>query len=395
MPGVASQNRAAIAGVGAVAFGRFESTSLAPPVNIALNHALEDAGLLRTQVDGMIVQIGSPRGLDFDEMAQLLGLRLRFASQTWSHGRFCGTVVQQAAMAVAHKLADYVVCVCAYRNSAFPRHGSPGFPGFGENFRETRGPHAETPHVGLVAPIGGAALAAQRYFHRYAVDPLKLSAISVAQRNGAMQNSLAALRTPISKSDYAASPYVVEPLRLLDCSIPVDAAVALIVTTSERAADLNKSVVNILAFQGMHAGPDEFVFGQNGLGIGQSEETDYVPAGAAEPVFRAAQLSPRDIDLFYCYDGFSPQVLWTLERFGFAKIGEAADWVQDGRIELGGQLPLNTNGGNLSEGHTNGWGHMIEIVRQLRGEAGPRQAARHKTALWATTFGDAIAFGHA
>ena len=95
----------------------------------------------------------------------------------------------------------------------------------------------------------------------------------------------------------------------------------------------------------------------------------------------------------HCYDGFSPQILWTLERFGFCAPGAAAGWVADGRIELGGELPVNTSGGHLSEGHANGWGHTLEIVRQLRGQAGPRQIPGITVAQWATTLGDSIIYG--
>jgi acetyl-CoA acetyltransferase len=102
---------------------------------------------------------------------------------------------------------------------------------------------------------------------------------------------------------------------------------------------------------------------------------------------------PSDIDAFYCYDGFSPQVLWTLERFGYCAPGEAADFVQGGRIELGGPLPVNTNGGQLSEGHSNGWGAFAEIVAQLRQAAGERQVASARLAQWATTLGDSVIFG--
>jgi len=134
------------------------------------------------------------------------------------------------------------------------------------------------------------------------------------------------------------------------------------------------------------------VFGLPSLGVN-------VSAGEEEPVYetpRALQqagVGVKDIDTLHCYDGFAPQVLWTLERFGFAGPGEAAAWVQDGRTYIGGELPVNTSGGHLSEGHANGWGHTVEIVRQLRGEAGARQVEQCELALWATTFGDAIVYG--
>lgn len=382
----------AVAGIGTVGFGDFSESSAALMSHQALAAALDDGGLERADIDGLAVHIGSPRGLDYDEYAKLLGLEVRFASQSWSHGRFCATVIQHAAMALMTGLADAVACVATFRNSAFSRHGTAGFPGFEENFREGGGPHAETPHTGLLAPIGGAALSTQRYLHRYGIDRRKLAAVSIAQRNSASMNPLAVRRTRISAADYHAAPYVAEPLRRLDCSIPVDTAAAIILTRADRARDLRARPVLLQSFQGIAAGQNEFVFGQPGLGIQQRDVGDYQPLGGLEPVFRKAGIGPRDVDTLHCYDGFSPQVLWTLERFGFAAPGEAADWVQDGRIELGGELPVNTSGGHLSEGHSNGWGQTLEIVRQLRGEAGERQIPDCRLAMWATTFGDAILY---
>jgi acetyl-CoA acetyltransferase len=389
-PPAASQ--VAVVGIGTVGFGDFSASSGASMSYRAITAACQDSGLSRAEIDGLAVHIGSPRGLDYDEYAKLVGLEVRFASQSWSHGRFCATVLQHGAMALMAGLADHVACVATFRNSVFSRHGTAGFPGFSENFREGGGPHAETPHVGLLAPIGGAALSTQRYLAHYGVNRAKLAAISIAQRRSASKNPLAVRQTPLSLADYEASPFVVEPLRRLDCSIPVDTAVAVILARADRACDLAQRPVFLRSFQGVAAGRNEFVFGQPGLGIQQRDIERYEPLGAGEAVFKRGGLGPQDVDTLHCYDGFAPQVLWTLERFGFAPPGESADWVQGGRIELGGELPVNTSGGHLSEGHSNGWGQTLEIVRQLRGEAGERQIADCRIAMWATTFGDAILY---
>lgn len=382
----------AVAGIGTVGFGSFSHESGAALAERALAAALEDSGLTRSDLDGLVVHIGSPRGLDYDEVARLLGLQVRFASQTWSHGRFCATVLEHAAMALSTGLCDYALCLAGFRNSIYPRHGAVGFPGFEENFREGGGPHAETPHAGLIAPVGGAAMSTQRYLHQFGIAREKLAAIALAQRKAASLNPMAVRREPISAADYAQSPYVAEPLRRLDCSTPVDTAVAVVLTRVDRARDLKRPPVVLKSYQGISAGPNEFVFGQDGLGINQRDVFDYVPLGRNERVYRQAGIEPSDVDTFHCYDGFSTQVLWTLERFGFAPPGAAADWIQGGRIELGGDLPVNTSGGHLSEGHSNGWGQILEIVRQLRGAAGPRQIEACRLAMWATTFGDAILF---
>ena len=109
--------------------------------------------------------------------------------------------------------------------------------------------------------------------------------------------------------------------------MPVDTAVAVVLVRSDRAASLRRSAVHIRGFQGIHAGPNEFIFGAPGLGVNQAEEFDWKPLGAGEPVFARAGVAPTEIGTLHCYDGFSPQVLWTLERFGFCAPGEAADWI--------------------------------------------------------------------
>jgi acetyl-CoA acetyltransferase len=385
--------RAAVAGIGTVGFGKFAEESVASMVERAVAAALADCGLERAAIDGLFVHIGSPRGLDYDEIAMLLGLRVQHALQTWDHGRFGASIIAGAAMALEYGLIDYALCIGAFQNSRFARIGTTESQSFFEGMREAGGPHAENPSVGMAAPAAGAAMSLNRYLHRYSVEREKLGAVAISQRRAAADNPLAALRTPLTAEQYRDSRPVIDPLRLLDCSYPVDTAVALIMTRLDRARALASPPVRILSFQGLHAGPDEFIFGQPGLGVNQFDVFDLRPLGADEPVYRRAGVGPRDVDTLHCYDGFSAKVLWTLERFGFCAPGEAADWIQDGRIALGGELPVNTSGGHLSEGHSNGWGQTLEIVRQLRGAAGPRQIDDAAVAQWATTLGDSIIYG--
>jgi acetyl-CoA acetyltransferase len=230
--------------------------------------------------------------------------------------------------------------------------------------------------------------------HKHNVPPDGLAAIALAFREHAALNPYAAKRERLTREEYLTAPFICEPLRRLDCSVPIDTATVIIMTRSERAKTLRQPPVFIESFQGLAGGPNEFVFGQPGLGINQRDVFDYEPLGAGEPVFANAGIKPTDVDTLHTYDGFAPQVLWTLERFGFAAPGKAADWVQGGRIALGGELPINTSGGHLSEGHSNGWGQTLEIVRQLRDAAGDRQIPNCRRALWATTFGDAILYAN-
>lgn len=386
--------KTAICGAGTTEVGRFEDRTPISLASEAVSQALADAGLSRNSIDGLIVHIGSPRGADYDEIAAQLGIRARFASQTWSHGRFGATVLQHAAMAVTCGLADHVLCLGAYKNSNLGLIGSKKSWGFEESLRYAGGPHGETPHAGFNGPVAASGFAARRYFHKYSQDPAKLAAVAVTLRQHAMLNPHARQRKAMSAEQYLSAPFIVEPLRLPDCSSVVDGAVALIVTSAERARSSRAPATYLLGMQGVHAGPDEFIFGQPGLGVGQENMFDFVSPGAQQPVYRMAGLSQSDIDILQVYDAFSPLVLLTLERFGFCKPGEAADYVQDGRIGLAGELPVNTSGGMLSEGHLNGWSQMMEIVRQLRGGAGERQVAAARTAQWATALGDSIIFGN-
>lgn len=386
-------SRIAVVGIGSTGFSEPKQQTPIAMANDVISAALDDAALSRADVDGLVVHIGSPRGFDYDIAASMLNLDVSFSAQPWSHGRFGATVIQHAAMALSCGMAKVVVCIAAYNNSRFGRHGAQSRPNFHESLREGGGPHAETPHAGLTAPVAGAAMATQRYLHRFNLDREKLAAVPIAMRRNAAHNPDAAMRKPVTAQMYQAARSIVAPLRLLDCSVVVDGAVALVLTTADRAADLRKAPVHILGMQGIHAGPNEFIFGQPGLGINQAEVFDYRPAGADQLVYRMAGLTPRDIDILQVYDAFSPQVPWTLERFGFCDPGEGFDFIQGGRIELGGELPVNTAGGFLAEGHFNGWGQFVEMVRQLRGEAGQRQIADVQVAQWATTIGDSLIFG--
>jgi acetyl-CoA acetyltransferase len=385
----------AVVGIGTIGCGTFADESLASMTNRAVSAALADSGLRRGDVDGLFVHIGSPRGLDYDEIALLLALEVELALQTWSHGRFGATVIGTACMALQCGLVDVALCVGAFKSSAFSRIGTTASVGFYEGMREGAGPHAETPYVGMAAPAAGAAMSTRRYLDTYGIDRERLGAVAVAQRAAAARNPLAVMRQPMTQEDYERSRWVVEPLRLFDCSVPTDTAVAVLLTREDRARSLAQPPVWVIGFQGIHAGPNEFIFGQPGLGINQADVFDFAPKGADEPVYRRAGVQPSDVGTLACYDGFSPQVLWTLERFGFCAPGEAADFVQGGRIELDGDLPVNTSGGHLSEGHSNGWGQTVELVLQLRRQAGSRQISGLHVAQWATTLGDSILYADA
>jgi acetyl-CoA acetyltransferase len=383
------KNRSAIAGAGNSVFGRRLMRS---PIDLACDaiaNALEDAGLARGDVDGMIVSFGSPIGTDADTLAQVLGFKLRAYNQTWAHGRFTASCIQWAAMMVNAGIANVVACLAAVSFSGL-RRPMMGGSGDREGAREAGGGHGEDPIYGMTSPGAGAALVARRYFERYGSNSRELAAVPVAFRKHASLNPGAIMREVFDIDDHHQSRFVCEPLHLLDYCLINDGASCVIVTTAERARDCRKRPVYISGMQGLPAGHDEFIWAYPGLGVAQQPAFDY--KAELQPVYKMAGVAPQDIDALFTYDAFSILAWIALERWGFCNAGEAAAFTQKGRIELGGELPMNTNGGLLSEGHIMGWNHQVEIVRQLRGECGERQVPKAEIIQWANAYGDSLIY---
>ena len=198
------------------------------------------------------------------------------------------------------------------------------------------------------------------------------------------------MREPITVEDHQNSRYVCEPLHLLDYCQINDGAACVIVSSSDRARDLKKRPVYISGMQGLPAGREEFIWTYPGFGTSQQSVFDYKPG--LQPVYQMAGVTQKDMSALFTYDAFSILVWTALERWGFCKPGEAAAFTQNGRIELGGELPINTNGGLISEAHVMGWNHQVEIVRQLRGECGPRQIANAQVIQWGNAYGDSLIY---
>lgn len=383
------KDRAAIVGVGN---SQYDRRLMRSPVDLAADaiaNALDDAGLSRDELDGMIVSFGSPIGADADTLAQLLGLKLRTYNQTWAHGRFTASAITWAAMMVRAGMADAVACLASVSFSGV-RRPMMGGAGDREGGREAGGGHGEDPVFGMTSPGAGAALVARRYFDRYGTDSRALASVPVAFRKHASMNPAAIMRESITVEDHQKSRFVCEPLHLLDYCLINDGAACVIVTTSERARDLKKPPVHISGIQGLPAGREEFIWARPGLGVLQQSVFEY--EAGLQPVYKMAGVMPKDIDALFTYDAFSIVAWMALERFGFCKPGEAPDFTQNGRIEVGGELPMNTNGGLLSEAHIMGWNHQVEIVRQLRGECGPRQVHNAELIQWANAYGDSLIY---
>lgn len=222
--------------------------------------------------------------------------------------------------------------------------------------------------------VAAYAMAATRHMHEYGTTPEQLAEIAVVTRRHAGLNPQAMYQKPISVEDVLSSRMIASPLHLLDCSVVSDGGGAIVMTTAERAAGLRKMPVHVLGaaegFTHLHLMELESV-------------TDTGAQITGKRAFEEAGLTPKDVDMLMCYDSFTITVLLTLEDLGFCGKGEGGSFVQGGRIALGGELPINTDGGGLSSNHPGMRGIFLvtEAVRQIRGENGARQVEGCKIAM--------------
>ncbi|WP_419825765.1 lipid-transfer protein [Sphingomonas sp.] len=358
--------RTAIAGVGATAFSKNSGVSELQLVIEAIMAAVADAGLELDEVDGLVT-------FDLEtntqiEVAHALGLKdVRFFSVTPFGGGGACAVVMHAALAVASGVAETVVCYRAFNERSGQRFGT------GQTLPPP-GPHPSSKEVswswgaphGLLTPAALVAMVAQRYCYEHGVTSEDFGRVSVIDRANAATNPKAWFHDrPITLADHQASPWIVEPLHLLDCCQESDGGVALVVTSVERARKRGgRTAVIKAAAQGL--GP------QQGLMVSYSREylTRMPEIGiVARQLWAQSGLTHDDIDVLMLYDHFTPYVLIQLEELGFCGYGEAAMLLASGALNLDGRWPLNPNGGLLGEAYIHGFNTVAEGVRQVRGEA--------------------------
>ena len=353
--------KAAVVGIGATEFSKASGRSELQLSSEATLVALADAGLSVGDVDGLTT-------FTMDSTAEIalareLGMGdLRFFSRiNYGGGGACATV-QQAAMAVATGVADVVVCYRGFNERSGQRFGQ--VSSWAAEQVNTNGlDNAWTYPHGLSTPAATVAMQARRYMHQYGATSADFGAVAVADRKHAATNPDAFFfERPITLEEHQSSRMIADPLRLLDCCQESDGAVALVVTSPERAADLAQPAVSIAAAaQGSAA--DQFVmtsYYRDDIGVPEM-------GVVGRELWRQSGLGPDDMDMAVLYDHFTPYVLMQLEELGFCGRGEAPGFIADGAIELGGRLPLNTHGGQLGEAYIHGMNGIAEGVRQLRG----------------------------
>jgi acetyl-CoA acetyltransferase len=355
---------AVIAGIGHTAFGRLPDRTAIDLETEAARRAVDDAGLKPGEIDGLLTDPGPAQGVikgitpHFLALGQALGMDPNYTGSEILGGAASIGIVQRAVMAIEAGLCS--ACLCVFGDSALSTPGS---------FNYGRGEEAT---FGLFGAAGLHALAAQRHMHRWGTREEHFAEVAMAARAHAARTPHAQRPKSLSMEQYLESAFIAEPIRRADCCLVSDGAAAVLVVAKDRAADLRHGPTRILGHGQAHSLSTFSTVGH----------FDALPAARCGPAtFARAGVTAADIDLALLYDCFTIVVLMQLEDYGFCAKGEAGAFVEGGRIGPGGDLPVNTSGGLLAEGYGGGMLHIIEAVRQLRGEAGNRQVANAEVAL--------------
>ena len=326
--------------------------------------ALDDAGLSIKDVDGLFTSGVS--GMGIVSLAEHLNLNPDFLDSNSIGGSSFVSHTAHAAAAIAAGYCNVALILYGSKWSSDRFAIGTGGAGGGdpsEQFENCYGP----------TTVGDYALTAQRHMHEFGTTSEQLAEIAVTMRRHASMNPLAKFRDPITVEDVLTSRVVSSPLHLLDCCMISDGGGAVVVTSAERARDLKKKPVHLL-------GAAEACYHTS---AGVRDLTNAAAKQSGPKALERAGVAHKDINMAMIYDSFTITVLVTLESLGFCKKGEGGAFVQNGRIGLGGALPINTDGGGLSSNHPGMRGIflVIEATKQLRGECGDRQVKDCKIAM--------------
>ncbi len=365
-------NETRIVGIGESRLGKVPDRSALQLQSDAAQAALADAGLTMAEIDGLIttpVRVESwnmPCGV----VSSFLGVKPAYLSTLDLAGASGCAMIHHAAMAIASGQCETVLCV-AGQNLLTNRTRSSAVQTMAES--GAAHPQFEVPYGPLVASNYG--LIAQRHMYEYGTTAEQMAEVAVTIRKHASMNPRAHQQKPLTVRDVLDSPMITSPLKRFDCALVSDGAAAAIITTADRARDLKQKPVHLLG-QG---------YGLSHSYVGEAMNLPHSGAVmSGKKAFAMAGVSHADIDVAELYDCFTITVIIELEDLGFCKKGEGGSFVQNGRIALGGELPVTTHGGLLSCAHPGVGGglfHVLEAVRQLRGQAGARQVKDAKIAL--------------
>ena len=342
--------KAVIAGIGATRFGALPGRTTISMNVEAIRKALNDAGIEKDAVDALYVKCPTSKFemMYGQKIAEAIGLQPRIGGVWDSGGSSNVIMISQAIMAIEAGQCEIAVVTFADN----PKSGSAA----GYSY-----PRGEDALYGWFAVLSSYAMIARRHMGELGTPREALGAVAVAARRHGAQNPNAQLRKPLALDEYMDMPPMVAPFCRDDCTLVSDGAAAVVVMSTERARKMGvPKPVPVLGFG----------FGQTSWDVTQRPDMTSTQAKVAgETAFKMAGLKPKDMDVAQIYDCFTITVLMTLEDYGFARKGQVADFVKGGNIEIGGELPINTSGGLLSETGMPGMQLIHEGVRQMRGDA--------------------------
>jgi acetyl-CoA acetyltransferase len=363
----AGRDKCAVVGVGQTEFSRDSGRSVLSLATEASLKAIADAGLTVGDIDG-VVRCEQDTVRPYT-LAASLGLKdLHYWADTGPGGVAPCMMMGVAMGALLSGQAKAVLAFRSLNGRSESRLGGSGrhdgveiAGGFG-SYDEFFLPY------GLQTAGQTFALMARRHMLDYGTTPEQLGAVAVTCREHANRTPHAQMASrPMSLDDYRASRMISSPLRLFDYCLESDGACAVVITTAERAKDLPKPPVLIRAVAG--GAPRDHRAGMMFPVITREDMTELGGRQAGAALWRRAGLGPADMDIAQIYDCFTISVILQLEAYGFCGKGEGGPLVESGALKLGGKMPINTGGGHLSEGYVHGMNHIVQAVRQLRGEA--------------------------
>jgi acetyl-CoA acetyltransferase len=375
------KDRTAIVGIGQTEFSKGLEASEVELASEAILNALDDAGIDISEVDGLASytqeatsEVVLSRNIGFGDIT--------YFSQVGYGGGGGPGVIGQAAMAVATGQCNVAVAWRS-RKRASGAARRPWAKGAG--IQEDYAVNYTRP-FGMIRPVDEIAMLTQRYMHEYGASREHLCNIAMAVRKHANNNPDAMMQhKTMSRDDYMAARWICKPLCLFDNCLETDGALAAVIVSADRAKDCPHTPAYIHAFgQGFHK---QHQVMQNFFCDDPIKGPAWV---TAQKLYEQSDIKARDIQVAQIYDAFTPLILLSLEGYGFCERGEAAAFTENGNLEVGGKLPVNTSGGGLSEAYVHGFNLITEGVKQLRGTS-PNQVKDAENCL--VTAGEGVPTG--
>lgn len=380
---VSARARVAIVGAAESDYGLCPGRSELDLHAQAAERALAQAGLGKDDVDGLFCLTQQFLRCPSLMVGEYLGIRPRYEDCTHTGGSSFEVMLEHAVAAlVAGRCKVALITYASTQLSSAGRNLGVDFAPISHIAQQYEDPYG-------LNLVGSHALAAQRHMHQYGTTSAQLAEIAVTMRRHAALNPLARYRDPITVEDVLASRMIASPLHKLDCCVVTDGGGALVLTLADRARDALEKPVWI--WGAAHASSHLHIIEMPDLTVTAAADTG--PRAMAE-----AGIEPKDVDVLLTYDSFTITALLAIEDLGFCAKGEGGAFVEGGRIGLGGELPVNPDGGALSSNHPGMRGIflLIEAVRQLRGDGGARQvggaaiAVAHGVGGWLSSHGTVV-----